>query len=537
MMLKALFRKQMMEFGVRFLRDRKTGGLRRGKSAVGFIVLYALAFLSVAVLFFTMAQSMAVQLVPAGYGQLYFAMMSLVAVAFGVFGSVFNTYAGLYQAKDNELLLSMPIPPSRILLARLTSVALLGLLYQSLVWIPAILAYHLNAGFSPVLLILQLTVGLFLAMTVTALTCLLGWVVALISARLKNKSFLTVLLFLVFFAGYYVLYGNAYRILAAILANAEQVGDGVRSWAYPFWQAGGGSIGRPLPLLIFALIASLCAALTWILLERSFIRIATTSRGEAKKVYREKAVRQGSVRSALFKKELKRFTSSAAYMLNCGLGTVFLAAAAVALLIFAGRIREGMDLLLGAEDAVRQFLPHIAAFALCLTAAMNDITAPSVSMEGRTLWIVRSCPVRPWDALAAKLQLHVVLTLIPQLAAGIVCCAVLGLSLPASLLTLAVCTAFTVLTAAAGLSLNLLSPNLSWTNETVPLKNSMPVLVMLFGSWGFLAAMAAGVYALSLLLSPALSLAAAAVLVALFAVLLLIWLRKKGTALYEGLGG
>ena len=123
------------------------------------------------------------------------------------------------------------------------------------------------------------------------------------------------------------------------------------------------------------------------------------------------------------------------------------------------------------------------------------------------------------------------------LAAGIVCCAVLGLSLPASLLTLAVCAAFTVLTASAGLCLNLLSPNLSWTNETVPLKNSMPVFVMLFGSWGFLAAMAAGVYALSLLLSPALSLAAAAVLVALFAVLLLIWLRKKGTALYEGLEG
>ncbi len=508
MMLKALFRKQMMEFGVRFLRDRRTG-----------------------------AQSMAVQLVPAGYGQLYFAMMALIALAFGVFGSVFNTYAGLYQAKDNDLLLSMPIPPSRILLARLTSVALLGLLYQSLVWIPAILAYHLNAGFSPVPLILQLTVGLFLAMAVTALTCLLGWIVALISARLKNKSFITVLLFLIFFAGYYVLYGNAYRILAAILANADAVGDGVRSWAYPFWQAGGGAVGHPLPLLIFAVIASLCAALTWILLERSFIRIATTSRGTAKKVYREKAVRQGSVRSALFRKELKRFTSSAAYMLNCGLGTAFLTALAVALLIFAGQVREGMDLLLDGEDTVRQFLPHIAAFALCLTAAMNDITAPSVSMEGKTLWIVRSCPVRPWDALAAKLQLHVVLTLIPQLAAGIVCCVVLGLSLPASLLTLTVCAAFTVLTASAGLCLNLLSPNLSWTNETVPLKNSIPVFVMLFGSWGFLAVMAAGVYALSLLLSPALSLAAAAVLVALFAVLLLIWLRKKGTALYEGLGG
>ncbi len=53
---------------------------------------------------------------PLGYGWLYYALMGLLALAFGVFGSVFSTYAGLYQAKDNELLLSMPIPPRRILL-------------------------------------------------------------------------------------------------------------------------------------------------------------------------------------------------------------------------------------------------------------------------------------------------------------------------------------------------------------------------------------------------------------------------------------
>ena len=37
------------------------------------------------------------------------ALMGLLAVFLGAFGSVFNTYSGLYLAKDNDLLLSMPM--------------------------------------------------------------------------------------------------------------------------------------------------------------------------------------------------------------------------------------------------------------------------------------------------------------------------------------------------------------------------------------------------------------------------------------------
>lgn len=58
---------------------------------------------------------------------LYFALMGLLAILLGSFGSVFNTYSGLYLAKDNDLLLSMPIPVNAIMGARLLSVYLLGL--------------------------------------------------------------------------------------------------------------------------------------------------------------------------------------------------------------------------------------------------------------------------------------------------------------------------------------------------------------------------------------------------------------------------
>ena len=41
---------------------------------------------------------------------LYFALMGGLGLCLGAFGSVFNTFSSLYLAKDNDLLLSLPIP-------------------------------------------------------------------------------------------------------------------------------------------------------------------------------------------------------------------------------------------------------------------------------------------------------------------------------------------------------------------------------------------------------------------------------------------
>ena len=65
-----------------------------------------------------------------GMDWLYFTLMGLMAIFLGAFGSVFNTYSSLYIAKDNDFLLSMPIPVKIIMGSRLMSVYLIGLMYR-----------------------------------------------------------------------------------------------------------------------------------------------------------------------------------------------------------------------------------------------------------------------------------------------------------------------------------------------------------------------------------------------------------------------
>ena len=111
MMIRALLRKQLRELGAAFLRSSKTGKARSRASAVGYALLFAVLVVVLMLCFAGMALPLASVLLPAGLDWLYFASMGLTALLVSVLASAFTSYSGLFQSRDNELLLSLPIPP------------------------------------------------------------------------------------------------------------------------------------------------------------------------------------------------------------------------------------------------------------------------------------------------------------------------------------------------------------------------------------------------------------------------------------------
>ena len=148
----------------------------------------------------------------AGLDWLYFALFGTIGLMFGVFGSVFNTYAALYKANDNDLLLSLPVPVGSILLSRLLGVYLMGLMFSAVVFVPAAIVY-LCIDFSVGTLLGCILGMLSISVFVFVLSCALGWVVAKIASKLKRKSFLTVIISLVFIGGYYYVVNNIPTLL------------------------------------------------------------------------------------------------------------------------------------------------------------------------------------------------------------------------------------------------------------------------------------------------------------------------------------
>ena len=531
-MTKALIKKQMMEVFSFFWQDRKHNRIRTGSKLVVSVVLYLLLFAFLAAMFAGMAILLCGPLAQAGLSWLYFALMGLVGVALGAFGSVFNTYSGLYQAKDNSLLLAMPIRPRQLLVMRLSGVYAMGLLYELLVMVPTLIVYYIVARPGALAVLLSLLVTVILSFFVLTLSTALGFVVALVAARTRHKSILTVLISLVFIAVYYYFCMRVSDILQVILSNPQVTGDFIRGTLYPVYQMGMAAQGDPVAFLIFAAMVLGLFALVCLVLSRTYLRLVTANRGEAKKAYKERRAKAGSAGSALFRKELRRFLGSPNYMLNCGLGVVFMLVGAVALLIKGGDI-VGLLAVLG-EDYAGQTALMVCA-AICLIASMTDISAPSVSLEGKNLWLVQSLPVSGWQALAAKLKLHLVFALPPTLLLTLCTLWVLRPSPAFALLIPAVAVLFVVVMAQLGLFVNLLAPNLTWTSEIVPIKQSLSVSLALFGGWGIVLLLGGIYFLLRKLVSPLAYLAVLTVLLLAAAVLLFLWLKNRGARIFERL--
>ncbi|MFR0787238.1 MAG: hypothetical protein ACLSHM_03170 [Vescimonas sp.] len=479
-MLKLLVKKQLTEIFRAYIYDAKKNRARSKAATVGYIIFFVLLMVGViggmfTVLSLTMCRSMA----KAGMSWFYFAIMGLMAILLGAFGSVFTTYSSLYLPKDNDQMLSLPIPVDTLIAARLLGVYLMGLMYSGVVVLPAIIVYWATVSAAPLHLLAGVLFLLLISLFVMAISCLLGWVVAKVSLKLKNKSFVTVVLSLVFFGLYYYFFSfKATSLLTELLQNIALYGDKVRSSAYPVYLFGQAGAGDPLSMLLLTVAIAVLFGLTWLLLSRSFLSIATASGHVGRKVYRAKAVRCRSISSALLDRELRRFTSSANYMLNCGFGTLFLVLAS-GFLLWQGR--ELLELVSQSFPERSGAMPVLLAFVLCLLAVY---------------------PGSPLELLFI---------------------AVTALS-------------YALLMALLGLFLGLKMPNLSWTNEVVPIKQSACVALSLFGGWA-VAMIPGALYLLTGIgsLDPLLYLSVVTALLLILSAVLSLWVKKTGSRIFASL--
>ncbi len=486
-MFKALLKKQLLETGAFLLQD-KEGKRRSVQGILGFSLLLLIGLASMCFLFFGMGTVLCLPLAQQGMSWVYFAFMGALATAFGVIGSVFTAKTKLYEAKDNDLLLSMPIPSWMILFSRLTGLYLFTLLFVGVVFLPALVAYLVWVEFSVTVLLCSILVLVIMPFFALAICCLLGWVFALIAAKLPGKNVLTVIFTVVFMVVYFMGYSKIDIFLDYVINNGEGVGKAMQTWLYPFWQMGLACTGKLLPMLVYAAIFLGLFALVYLLMDRTYLRLATANKGGKRAKYTGKGYKQTSWFGALFKKELLRFTKNPMVAMNCLLGTIFMLVFPFVAL-FAGEFRQAIAAV--NEDEI---FAMILALLLCAVMSMNMISAASVSLEGESIWVVRSLPVQTEKVLLAKAGFHFLMTAIPSAFASIFFCILFRIGIGYSVAVLAFALVFSALGAVLGLAINLKLPNLNWTNELHPVKQSLSTVLSMFAEWAVLGLLVGGYF-------------------------------------------
>ena len=78
-------------------------------------------------------------------------------------------------------------------------------------------------------------------------------------------------------------------------------------------------------------------------------------------------------------------------------------------------------------------------------------------------------------------------------------------------------------------------PNLTWTNEIVPIKQSMSVMIALFGGWAIVLVLAGIYYLIVDVVNPLVFFVMVTALLLVICTALLCWIRTKGAQIFETL--
>lgn len=524
-MLKTLMRIRMAAIGAWFLSG--AGKKRVGK--VGYAVLMAVLGAMILFMMFACFMMLAEPFYAAGIGFLYFTLFLMIAFLLMLVGSVFTAKAQLFEAKDNELLLSLPVPPRYILVSRVASLIGINYLYEALVAIPAAVCWVMHCPVTAVGIAAFLLTCLCLPLLATAVSALFGWLLSLLTARIRSKTLFSTLFSLTFLIVYFLGYQKLMNGMTTLAVNGTALAETLGAFQPLYAMSAAISDGNALYLLESLLIMLVPFAVCCFVLSATFIRTVTAQRGAARVEYREKREAPKSAALALFWREGKRFLSSSTYIVNAGLGVFAAVAAAVLLAVKWDDIASALALM----DFSAPMLAALLACALCFLSSMTTITAAAVSMEGKHIWIAQSLPVSSWALLRAKLQLHLALMAPAMLVPGVVAVVLLKAAALDALFLILLPQLFTLFLAVLGLAMNLKMPNLNWNNETAAVKNSFAVMIVIFGGW-----LVTAVPLVLLLAAPATPrtiLAAFAAALTVASLLLLHWLKTRGAVIFETL--
>ncbi|MDL2215623.1 hypothetical protein LJB77_00885 [Ruminococcaceae bacterium OttesenSCG-928-N02] len=406
-------------------------------------------------------------------------IMAVLTVILSFFFTFFTGMNFMFSGKDNDFLLSLPIGTFKLMLAKTLALYLETLEIVVCTMAPVIILYVYN-GYGNIMFLLYMVLGLLFApFFTTMLSLAAGQLVTRFTVGLKYKKAISTVLSFVLLGG--IMLGSFQ--INSILNNLVMNTNALRVWVARYlpplsWFIKGAVEGNLLLILAFIGFCILPFLLVLYISSLSYRKLLTRSNSiQAKADYTLGTLSTQSAFNALLSREAKRFFSTQVLLLNSGFGVLMSWGLAVFLYMSRASIIEILEML-------PMFGGLVPAFALASVAFMLLTIAPassSISLEGKTLWIIKEAPIGTGVIFSTKILFNFILCVLAALPFPIVLFALGFCNLGDTLLLGVLFTLLSAIVGTAGLCLNLAYPKLDAANETQAVKNSAPTFIITFG--------------------------------------------------------
>lgn len=531
--LSALIKVRLAALFATLTKGKKMPDQRKSGSKGAMIALWTFISVMFMISFFTMFMGMGLSYFEIGLDWLYFAMYGMMSFALLFLGSVFMTETQIFEASDNDMLLSMPIPSPYILASRMASLAVMNYYYELIIAVPAFVGFCIwgSVTLSKVVIFILLT--LTLPLFAMAVTMLFAFLLSAATSRMKNKTIFKMVLSIAFLSVYFVFCFGSSRYMTALFENGEKISNALGGVFLIYWFGAALTEGDFLMMLFSILVYLASFALAYFILSITFVKITTSNRGAAKVVYSEKKTKNKGADSALVRRELARFFSSVPYMLNCGMGLLFVIGLSVYAAIKSSTLIDTFGgLTANLEINIKYLTPEaIAPLLSFVISGINMlvlVSAPSVSLEGKNLWIAQSLPVDGSRVLIAKAKTHFIVTAPVMMISSAVITAVFPISVLGVIATFLEPLAMCAFVGVLGVAINARFPRFDWTDETVAVKQGSSIVITMGISFGAFIIPAVPVVASMLVMPVAIAAIVYACVLLLVSALILSGIKKNG---------
>ena len=479
--------KQLIALRLKGIFQNQVKSSKSKKASIGKTLLISVLFVYVGITAFGMFgllfYSLVEPFVLMDIDWFYFSFMAILVIMFSFIGSVFMTQNIVYNASDNDLLLSMPIQPRDILLSRVFTILIFDYVYEIIIALPALIIYILFAGMNIAQVMMFIIIILTLPLFIVAITCLAGWALTHILVRVKHRNLISITFYIIFFALYFYFIGDIENKFTLFIQNGKTIAEIIEKIMFPIYHLGIAIINVDIiSLLIYLACALIPFVIVMNVLSKNFVSLAIHKPRVDKVVYKQKELKNTSVVISLMVREWKHLINDAMVFMNAACGTVLIPIAAIGIIFNKDLLIDTINMLM----LDTSYIMAIACGAVTSMLTINMMSGASISLEGNRLWILKSLPIKTKDILHSKLLLHLLLTAVPAFILSIVMSVVLQLGFIDTMFVLIVPEVFVLFTGLAGLLINLWKPKFDWVNEVVCVKQSFSTSMTMLGSMGIL---------------------------------------------------
>ena len=409
-----------------------------------------------------------------------YAMAGLLILIF----SFFKAGNTIFAIKGYEVLLSLPVSRTAIIISRFMSMYVTSLLLGLLIMVPGVFVYACFAKPAAGFYLVCVLGTIFLPLLPLTISSVLGALITAVSSRTKHKTLIETLLMIIVLVGALgaslFLPEKESQVTKEMFRNlAEGLSDQIAG-TYPpaawFHKALDGDMESlalmiVVPVIIFIVFVAV--------LQKYYQNICMAVHAvTAKNNYRITGMQRRSHMSALWHRDLKRYFSSSVYVVNTIAGCVIAAVLAAGIFI-VGLDRMERELgIPGISVMIAKGLP----FALSAVLVMNPVTAVSISMEGNTFWQIQTLPVSAAEFYKSKILLNLTIAAPFYLMTVILTALAVKPAILELVWLIVIPACYIVFTGIAGITVNLTFPVLKWDSEVTIVKQSASMSVaMLLG--------------------------------------------------------